>query len=393
MKHSTVAQFRCVPATRVIAVIAGVIAALATSAITAAEDPGNVAAVLKKFNVPEAPSPVRERKNWRAPKKLVVLNVSVPAGAERDAIAAILPGVKVVYVSDTAAAALEAKDADIVAGLTTPPGVCAPEIINNAKQLRWILAIAAGVEQCMAIPSVRSRNLLVTNLRGIDAAAIGEHAITLALAMAHGIDTFVADQAKGRWSRQDAAATHLETLGGKTLLVVGLGGIGTEVASRAHALGMKVIATRASGHEGPEYVSYVGAPDEMTKLAGSADVVVNAAPLTGQTTGIYDAKFFAAMKPTAYFVNVARGRSVVTADLIAALNQGTIAGAGLDVVDPEPLPPDDPLWRAANIIITPHISSFSDIPNEARWVVLNENLRRYAAGEKMLSVVDLQREY
>ncbi len=378
---------------RAFAILMGATAILAASAATAADDPDKVAAILKKFNVQEAATPVRERKDWRVPKKVVVLAVSVPEGPERAAIAAILPGARIVYVEDAATAASEAKDADIVAGLTTPPGVCQPEIINNAKQLRWILAIAAGVEQCIAVPAVRSRNLLVTNLRGIDSAAIGEHAIALALAMAHGIDTFVTDQAKGRWSRQDAVATHLETLGGKTLLVVGLGGIGTEVASRAHALGMKVIATRASGHEGPDYVSYVGSPEELLKLAQSADVVVNAVPLTAQTTDIYDAKFFAAMKPTAYFVNVARGGSVVTSDLVAALNEGKIAGAGLDVVDPEPLPSDHPLWRAPNVIITPHISSFSDIPNEAKWVVLNENLRRYAAGEKMLSVVDLKREY
>ncbi len=376
-----------------LAILIAVTSLLLPSVGSAAEDPDKVTAILKRFNVQEAQTPVRERKSWRVPKKAVFLSVSVPPGAERDAIAALLPNTKIVYANDPATAAREAKDADIVGGLTTPPGVCEPAIVNGGKELRGILAIAAGVEQCIALPSVHSRDLLVTNLRGIDSAAIGEHAIALALAMAHGIDTFVVDQAQGRWSRQDALATHLETLGGKTLLVVGLGGIGTEVASRAHALGMKVIATRASGHEGPDYVSYVGTPDELLKLASSADVVVNAVPLTAATTDIYDAKFFAVMKPTAYFVNVARGGSVVTADLVAALKEGRIAGAGLDVVDPEPLPPDHPLWHAPNIIITPHISSFSDIPNDARWIVLNENLRRYAAGEKMLSVVDLKREY
>jgi phosphoglycerate dehydrogenase-like enzyme len=378
---------------RTTALLAVACSLLATSLATAAEDPDKVAAVLKKFSVQEAPTPVRERKDWRPPKKMVVLTASVPPGPERDALAAALPGVRIVYADDVATAAKEAKDADIVAGLTTPPGVCDPSIINNAKQLRWVLALAAGVEQCIAVPAVRSRNLLVTNLRGIDAAAIGEHAIALTLAMAHGIDTFVEDREKHRWSKQDAQATHMETMGGKTLLVVGLGGIGTEVASRAHALGMKVIATRASGHEGPDYVSYVGTPDELLKLTASADVVVNTTPLTAQTRGIYDRRFFSVMKPTAYFVNVARGGSVVTSDLIAALNEGTIAGAGLDVVDPEPLPPDHPLWGAKNVIITPHVSSLTDIPSDARWVLVNENIRRYVAGEKMLSAVDLQREY
>ncbi len=288
---------------------------------------------------------------------------------------------------------MQVKDADVVTGLTVYPGICEAEILNAGKQLRWVMALAAGVERCIQIPSVRERNLLVTNLRGIDSSIIGEHAIALALAMARGIDTFVADGAKGRWSREDAAQSHLQTLSGKTMLVVGLGGIGTEVASRAHALGMKVIATRATGHNGPDYVSYVGSPDELTKLAASADVVVNCVPLTTETTGIYNAKLFAAMKPTAYFVNVARAGSVVAADLIAALNEGKIAGAGLDVVEPEPLPADNPMWAAKNIIITPHISSFADVPNEGRWVVVNENVRRYVAGEKMLSVVDLKKEY
>src|SRR3954465_7145840 len=117
---------------------------------------------------------------------------------------------------------------------------------------------------------------------------------------------------------------------------------------RAHALGMKVVATRASGRTGPDFVSYVGLPDELPKLASEADFVVNTAPLTPQDTGIFDAAFFAKMKPTAYFINVARGKSVVTSALVEALNSKKIAGAGLDVTDPEPLPSDHPLWKAPN---------------------------------------------
>lgn len=390
MSHRSVAHLTQALAAAVLAA-AGVLL-IGTTTLAAATEADDVAAVLKKYNVQEAPTPVRERKDWRPPKKLVALAKGIP-GSERAALARILPGVKIVYARDVPTAAREAVDADIVAGLTAAPGICDPGIINNAKQLRWILALSAGVEKCIAVPSAVSRNLLITNLRGIGSAAIGEHAIALALGLAHGFDTFVTDQAKGRWSPQDARASHIETLAGKTLLVVGLGGIGTEVASRAHGLGMKVIATRNRGHEGPDYVSYVGSPSELLKLAATADVVVNAAPLTDETRGIFNAGFFATMKPTAYFINVARGGSVVTDDLVAALNSGKIAGAGLDVVDPEPLPPDHPLWHAKNVIITPHISSYSDIPNEALWVLVNENLRRYAAGEKMLSVVDLKREY
>jgi phosphoglycerate dehydrogenase-like enzyme len=180
---------------------------------------------------------------------------------------------------------------------------------------------------------------------------------------------------------------------GKTMLVVGLGGIGSEVARLAHAAGMRVIATRASARTGPDYVSYVGLPDELLKLASEADVVVNTAPLTPQTTGVFDAEFFAKMKPTAYFINVGRGKSVVTSALVDALSSGAIAGAGLDVTDPEPLPAEHPLWRAPNLIVTPHVANDSDLGFGAQAEVIKENTRRYIAGERMLSVVDVARGY
>jgi phosphoglycerate dehydrogenase-like enzyme len=182
-------------------------------------------------------------------------------------------------------------------------------------------------------------------------------------------------------------------LEGKTVLVVGLGGIGVEVARRAHALGMSVVATRASGRDGPEFVSYVGLPDELHRLAAAADFVVNTTPLTPATTGLFDAKFFAALKPGAFFVNVGRGRSVVQADLVEALRSGRLGGAGLDVTDPEPLPADSPLWGMRNVILTPHVSARSDVDDGLRIAIAAENLRRYVAGEKMLSVVDLAKGY
>jgi phosphoglycerate dehydrogenase-like enzyme len=230
-------------------------------------------------------------------------------------------------------------------------------------------------------------------MRGVDAAAIAEHAIALTLALAHGLDVYAADTSRAQWNVQHAATTPMRVLDGKTLLVVGLGGIGTEVASRAHALGMNVIATRASGEGKPDFVSRVGTPADLSSFAREADVIVSAVPLTRETTGMYDAKFFAVVKPTALFVNVARGASVVTADLAAALSSGRLAGAGLDVVDPEPLPADNPLWRAPHLIVSPHISGRSDLPGAARWLLARENLRRYVAGDRMLSVVDITRGY
>jgi phosphoglycerate dehydrogenase-like enzyme len=368
-----------------------VLAACSFSTTYAAEAPESVSDLITRLHLQESPTPVREHKAWRVPKKLIVLGGLPPSAREQ--FASAVPGMQIVVVNDSAAAARAATDADIILGLTSYQGICEPEVLNGAKQMRWIHSMSAGVERCMAIPSVISRDLLVTNMRGVESAAIAEHAVAFALALAHGIDTFVTDKNRGVWSRQSATNTEMQVLDGKTMLVVGLGGIGTEVASRAHALGMKVTATRNSGRTGPDYVSYVGLPSELLTLAKTADVIVNTAPLTTETTGIFNAKFFAVLKPNAFFINVARGGSVVTADLLEALSSHRIAGAGLDVVDPEPLPPDHPLWKAPNLIISPHVSSWSDLPGEQRWTLAREQLRRYAAGEKMLSVVDLKREY
>ena len=172
-------------------------------------------------------------------------------------------------VPDSAAMAKAAVDADVVVGLTSSPGnICEPEVINPAKQLRWVFSLSAGVERCVAIPAIKERGLLVTNLRAIEGATIAEHSIAMALALARGLrQRSTSRRTKARWSRADAERPRMQTLNGKTMLVVGLGGIGAEVAERAHGIGMKVTATRNSGRTGPDYVSYVGLPDELFKLA------------------------------------------------------------------------------------------------------------------------------
>jgi phosphoglycerate dehydrogenase-like enzyme len=374
-------------------VVAGGLAALATSAAARADGRESVGAVMTRLRVQEAPQPVRDRKQWRVPKKIVLLELGNPNGwaGRQEAFAAVAPKSRVVVATDMATAVSTTADADVIVGFN--PEICSPKIIDNATQLRWIASLAAGVENCMAVPGVRGRDLLVTNMRGVDSAAIAEHAVALAMALAHALDTFAVDTSKGVWSREHGGTTPMQTLEGKTMLVVGLGGIGTEVAKKAYGLGMKVVATRDADRNKPDFVSYVGLANEMLTLAKTADVIVNCVPLTPQTTGMYNDKFFAVLKPTAYFINVARGASAVTADLTSALNEHRIAGAGLDVVDPEPLPPDNPLWHAPHVIISPHISSRSDLPGEARWTLAVENVRRYVNGEKLLSVVDLTKGY
>ncbi len=358
------------------------------SAATAAP---SAAAVIAQLRLEEAPTPVRERKSWREPRKVLLLAFDRRSAAQRDALAAAVPHARFVSAPNRAAAIAAAADADVIIGFN--PEICDRGIIDAARQLRWILSLAAGVENCVDIPSVHRRNILITNMRGVDSSAIAEDAVALALALAHGLDVFAKDTAEARWNPADAARARMEMLSGKTMLVVGLGGIGTDVAMRAHALGMRVIATREHGHQGPDFVSYVGEPNELLALARTADVIINTAPLTPETTGLFNAKFFAVVKPTALFINVARGASVVTADLVKALDEHRLGGAGLDVVEPEPLPPNNPLWRAPHVIVSPHIAGRTDLPDVDRWIIVRENLRRYAAGDKMLSVVDLKLGY
>jgi phosphoglycerate dehydrogenase-like enzyme len=265
-------------------------------------------------------------------------------------------------------------------------------VLAQAKQLQWIQWPAAGVDRCVQQPLVHERHLLLTNLQRTMGPSMAEHVLGMMFALSRHFDYFLRQQQQAHWS-SEATSPQLADLDGKTVLVVGLGGIGTEVARRTHAIGMRVIATRASGRTGPDFVSYVGLPDEMPKLAKDADFIVNCAPLTPETTGIFNREFFAGLKTGAYFISVGRGRSTITADLIDALRSGRLAGAGLDVVDPEPLPADSPLWHAPNVIITPHVSADTQVSAGQRNLVLIENLRRYSAGEPMISVVDIDRGY
>ena len=366
------------------AAFAALAAAAAVVSESAAAEPAAdpvAAHLIDTLGVPVASQAVRERPGWRRPQVVVVSHRLASLVPQLQEVAS-----KVILVDVETATPREIGRADAAIG------VCTPELLAQAKQIEWIQWPAAGVERCLQQPAVRERHLLLTNLQRTAGPSMAEHVIAMMFVLSRHLDWFLNEQQQGRWTRADDAP-RLADLDGKTVLVVGLGGIGTEVARRAHALGMHVTATRASGHTGPDFVSYVGLPDELGRLAKEADFVVNCTPLTPQTTGIFNSELFAAMKPTAYFLSVGRGRSTVTSDLIAALKDGRIAGAGLDVVDPEPLPGDSPLWHLPNVIITPHVSANTPLAEGERNTLLRENLRRYVAGEPMLAVVDPERGY
>jgi phosphoglycerate dehydrogenase-like enzyme len=346
------------------------------AAHSAASD--DAATMIAELGLVEADKPVREMPGWRVPKKIIVADEGIRVAD----LQPIAPGAKFITTHDPAA---DWADADVLIGM------CTAASVSKAKQVRWIQSLLAGVDACLAVPAVKERGVLITSMQRLQSSVIAEHGIALTMALFRNLGTHISNQRQGKWV-VDAAGSDMRSLSGKTMLVVGLGGNGAEVAKRAHALGMKVIATRATGKTGPDYVSYVGLPDEMLSLAKQADVIVNTAPLTAETTKLFDAKFFAVLKPSAYFVNIGRGKSVVTDALVAALNEHRLAGAAVDVLEPEPLPPDHPLWRMTNVIITPHVAYGTDqLPDKLS--IVKENLRRYVAGEKMLSVAMVERGY
>ncbi len=344
----------------------------------------SIETLIQRLGLVEAAAPVRERPGWTPPQAVLVRSLSPELIA---AMKAAAPDVTLLQASSEQEAVKLAGRADAVVGF------CSEPVIAAGKRVRWVQALAAGVEECVSVPGLRERDILLTNMQRVAGPVMAEHVIAMIMASARGLDFFITERAARRWTDQPPPPTRLISIDGKTVLVVGLGGIGTEVARRASALGMHVDAVRASGREGPSFVRHVGLPDELHKLAANADFIVNTTPLTPETRNLFDAKFFAAAKQGAYFINVGRGQSVVQKDLVAALRSGHLAGAGLDVTDPEPLPSDDPLWTFGNVIITPHVSTVSDLGHAARIAIAAENLRRYVAGEKMLSVVDLGRGY
>jgi phosphoglycerate dehydrogenase-like enzyme len=354
------------------------------AADAAGPNPQAVAALIQRLGLEESATPVRDSPGWRKPQQVLVWNVAPQAVP---ALQAAAPGVKLLLAKDAKEAVGLAKDADAVLGF------CSADVLTAGPDIRWVQSFSAGVERCVSIPALRERGILLTNMQRVAGPVMAEHVIAMMLAYARGLHFYIPERMAARWTRELPAPGRMMTLEGKTVLVVGLGGIGVEVGKRAHALGMRVIATRASGREGPTFVSYVGLPDELVKLGAEADYVVNTVPLTPATTRMFDAKFFAAVKPGAFFVNVGRGQSVVQDELIGALRSGRLGGAGLDVTDPEPLPADSPLWQMPNVILTPHVSAQSDVDDNVRMAVAVENLRRYVAGEKMLSVVDVAKGY
>ena len=355
---------------------------IAFSAPAIAGEESTLSEFMSATGVREGQIAMRDRPGWTATPTIFVRH---RAGITDD-LEAMIPAATIIPVTGATDAATHGVSADIILG------TCNADLVNATDTLVWVQVFSAGVDRCMDVEALGNGDVLLTNMQKMSSPAIGEHAVAMMLSLARGLPRFAKAMPDGAWRRDLAQEPGMVTVSGKTVLVLGLGGIGSEVAKRASALGMRVTATRNSSREGPPYVDYVGLSDEMAELAAKADFVVNALPLTAATKGLLDQAFFAQLKPGSYFVNVGRGGTVDTAALFDALEAGRLAGAGLDVTDPEPLPAEHPLWQMPNVIITPHISSTGS-DRDLHRTLLRENLRRYVAGEALLNVVDPELGY
>ena len=348
--------------------------------------------IVEELELQRSATAMRTNPAWN-PKRIVA---SLPAG-----LAQQMPELEAML--RTAAGAVElvidtsnnmVPSAETLAGADAFISVCTPTALADASpRLLWVHSYMAGMEGCTGLPPELTEGRIFTNSKRLASPAIAEHAMAMLLSLSTGLPTYMRAQVDSRWDRSRAAGAKFGELRGKTLLVVGLGGIGTEIAWRANSLGMQVIATRNSSREGPDFLEYVGLPEELPILASQADVVVNALPLTSSTAGLFNQAFFDTVKPGSIFISVGRGASTVTDALVAALQSGKLYGAGLDVTDPEPLPADNPLWKMSNVIITPHVSAASPGSMQRTAIIAAENLRRYVDGGNLLNVVDMNAGY
>ena len=305
-------------------------------------------------------------------------------GALLDKVRAAAGDFEVIVTTDADRIEQVIPDVEVVLG-----GI-GPDLLRKAPNLRWVQSPAAGVDAAL-YPEFADSDILLTSAKGFVGVHLAEHAMGLLLAVTRGIGWAVrALDWEVKWPIRNSS---LE-LWGLTMGIVGLGGTGRELAKRARAFEMRVIAVDPEAVELPGEVEACWRMDRFHDLLEQSDVVAICAPLTPETAGLFDRDAFQRMRRGAILVNVTRGGIMDGPALIEALEQGWIGGAGLDVTPEEPLPRDNPLWRMKNVVITPHTAGAS--PNRDRRAVEQfcENLRRYIAGERpLIGEIDKSKGY
>ena len=316
-------------------------------------------------------------------KKIVDYN---PAAGQIEDFQAQSPKVHVVGASPQTVEA-EIADADGFIGVITP------RIYAAAKNLKWVGVMSAGVENVLWVPGAeafRNSNVVLTNNKEVQGIEIADHAMALLLYTSRGLNVFAENKRNEVWQPRPYGGIELR---GKTALIIGVGGIGTNIALRAWAFGMHVIGVDPEDKPIVAYIDRIVKPDQLDEVVPLADVVFISAPDTPKSHKMFGAKEFEMMKQHSYFVAVSRGGVYDMNGLVKALDSRKLAGAGVDVMDPEPLPKGHPLWQFNNVMITPHVAGRSDRDNDRMLGTIKENIRRFAEGMPMINVVDKQKGY
>ncbi|MCA9688753.1 MAG: D-2-hydroxyacid dehydrogenase [Myxococcales bacterium] len=302
---------------------------------------------------------------------------------------AAVPDVTFVHVASADEALAHIADADALIGILDE------RLVARGAQLRWIQVLSAGVDR-YRYPALVQSDITLTNAKVIQGPNVADQALALLLALTRQIRRAVDYGPKLGWraTRDKLYADKTIELQGKTALVVGYGGIGSAIAERARGFGMRIEAVDPHPEKPhPEWVAALYTPDRLLEALPRADVVFIAAPLTEETEGMIDATALAAMKDGSYLINIARGKIVDTDALVAALRSGKLAGAGLDVTEPEPLPPEHPLWTLDSVVVTPHMGGASDQVWARRMELVQDNVRAFTSGAPLRNVVDKERGY
>ena len=332
------------------------------------------------------------------------LVIHPPVEPERLArIAAAAAPMAVVNADDEAIALRHIPDADAFFGKLTP------RLLAAAPRLRWVQAPTASLEHYI-FPELAAHPCVLTNMRGLFSDVIADQVMGYVLCFARNLHVYVLQAAAGKWAPVGGEAARVafasgpgtvndidrahRHLGGATLGVVGLGAIGREVARRAAAFGMRVVAVDPRPADVPREVAAVWLVEELPRLLAESEYVVIAAPHTPRSAGMFGREQLRQMRRDAVLINIGRGALVALDDLVAALDAGELAGAALDVFETEPLPPDHPLWRMpGRVILTPHVAGYSPLIAGRHLDVLLDNVGRFARGEPLRNVVDKHEWY
>jgi D-2-hydroxyacid dehydrogenase (NADP+) len=304
---------------------------------------------------------------------LILLSLPEPIRNQyRDRLQAAFPQLNITIVDHRSKVGPHIATTD---ALITFTPMMSDEVVRAAPRLRWIQTLGTGVDNLVDLPSL-GPDVVVTNIHGIHGAPVSEAALAAMLALARGVPRSVRAQDRGEWSRWPPP----QLLDRKTVGIFGIGVIAEALAPKCKAFGMTVVGITSAKRPVADF-DRVHGRDELLAVVGDLDFLVLLTPLTRETRNIIDAGVFAAMKPTSYLINVARGGVVDEAALLEALQQERIAGAAIDVFVEEPLPAGHPFWSCKNAFITPHLGGYCDVYVDFAFPTLETNMRCFLSGD------------